>query len=82
MIRKIISGGQTGADIAGLDAAIAHKIPYGGWVPRGRKTENGPLDEKYVMQLMLSGSYPKRTEQNVKDSDGTIIYQGGSKTWF
>ncbi len=42
MIRKIISGGQTGTDIAGIDAAIACNIPYGGWLPKGRKTENGP----------------------------------------
>ena len=40
---KIISGGQTGADQAALDAAIELTIPYGGWLPKGRKTEDGPL---------------------------------------
>jgi hypothetical protein len=40
MIEKIISGGQTGADRAALDFAIGHNIPYGGWVPKGRKTED------------------------------------------
>ena len=29
-IKKIISGGQTGADQAGLDVAIKHDIPHGG----------------------------------------------------
>ncbi len=29
MLEKIISGGQTGADIAALDAAISHNFPYG-----------------------------------------------------
>ena len=42
-IEKIISGGQTGADIAGVDAAIFCNFPYGGWLPKGRKTENGAV---------------------------------------
>ena len=41
MIKKIISGGQTGADIAALDFAIKHNSPHGGWVPKGRKAEEG-----------------------------------------
>ena len=39
MLTKIISGGQTGADRAGLDVAIEFDIPHGGWIPKGRKTE-------------------------------------------
>jgi hypothetical protein len=42
VIQKIISGGQTGADRAALDVVIKFGIPNGGWVPRGRKTEDGP----------------------------------------
>jgi hypothetical protein len=30
-------------DRAALDVAIKFKIPHGGWLPRGRKTEDGPL---------------------------------------
>lgn len=37
---KTISGGQTGADRAGLDWAIKHGIPYGGWCPKGRKADS------------------------------------------
>jgi hypothetical protein len=33
---RIVSGGQTGADRAGLDWAISRAIPHGGWCPRGR----------------------------------------------
>ena len=33
MIKKIISGGQTGADRAALDRAIERGILHGGWVP-------------------------------------------------
>ena len=73
MITKIISGGQTGADRAALDFAIKHDIPYGGWVPKGRKTEDGTLPERYKLQEMPTGKYSKRTEQNILDSDGTLI---------
>lgn len=77
MIEKIISGGQTGADRAGLDAAIELDIPHGGWVPKGRKTEDGTLPEKYHLKEMPTGSYEVRTEQNVIDSDGTLIVSHG-----
>lgn len=77
-IQKIISGGQTGADRAGLDAAIELDIPYGGWLPKGRKAEDGIVPEKYLaMQELTRGGYPKRTEQNVVDSDGTVIFSYG-----
>ena len=77
---KIISGGQTGADRAALDAAIELNIPHGGWLPRGRKTEDGPLPDHYLLQEMATDSYKKRTEQNVIDSDGTLIVSFGSLT--
>ena len=69
MIEKVISGGQTGVDQAALDSAIRCSISYGGWLPRGRMTENGPLSDKYVMMVMVDGSYPERTRKNVEESD-------------
>jgi hypothetical protein len=80
MIKKIISGGQTGAARAALDVAIALGIPHGGWIPRGRITEKGPLPEKYRLQEMPSDRYPRGTEQNVMDSDGTLIIARGKLT--
>jgi hypothetical protein len=80
MIQKIISGGQTGADRAVLDFAIERGIPHGGWIPKGRKAEDGTLPEKYDLQEMPTGSYPKRTEKNVLDSDGTLIVSHGLLT--
>jgi hypothetical protein len=80
MIQKIISGGQTGADRAALDFAIKRNLPYGGWVPKGRKTEDGTLSEKYHLQEMPTGQYSKRTEKNVLDSDGTLILSHGLLT--
>jgi len=84
MVTRIISGGQTGADQAGLDAAIALGIPHGGWIPKGRLTEAGPLPERYNLTEMTTEDYLKRTKQNVLDSDGTVIFshgdlKGGSK---
>ena len=53
MILQIVSGGQTGADQGGLEAALALGIPVGGWAPKGWLTENGPdptLESKYGMK--------------------------------
>lgn len=80
MITKIISGGQTGADQAALDFAIENDILHGGWIPKGRKTEDGVLSEKYRLEEMPTASYPKRTEKNILDSDGTIIFSCGKLT--
>ena len=80
MIKKIISGGQTGADQAALDVAIKLGISHGGWIPKGRLTEAGILDEKYKLKELETSSYQKRTEQNVVDSDGTLIVSHGKIT--
>ena len=80
MIDKIVSGGQTGVDQAALDVAIKLGIPYGGWIPKGRKTENGALPQKYNMQEMPTANYAQRTEKNVVDSNGTLIISRGKLT--
>ena len=77
MIKKIVSGGQTGADRAALDVAIRLGIPHGGWVPKGRTTEAVILPEKYQMREMPTADYSDRREQNVLDSDGTVIVSHG-----
>ncbi|MDZ7698158.1 MAG: putative molybdenum carrier protein [Deltaproteobacteria bacterium] len=76
-LKKIISGGQTGADRAALDAAIRFKIPHGGWVPKGRRAEDGWISERYQLKEMPTGHYWRRTEQNVLDSEGTLIFSLG-----
>jgi len=77
MIEKIISGGQTCADRAALDVALKFNIPHGGWIPKGRKAEDGSLAEIYRLKEMPTTSYSERTEQNVIDSDGTLIIARG-----
>ena len=80
MIKKIISGGQTGADRAALDVAIELGIPHGGWIPMGRKTEDGRLPAEYRLLETTSIDYSLRTELNVLDSDGTLIVSHGDPT--
>ena len=80
MLKKIISGGQTGVDRAALDVAIRLGIPHGGWLPKGRFTEDGPLPAQYILEEMPTDSYRERTEKNVMESDGTLIISRGSPT--
>ncbi len=71
---KIISGGQTGVDQAALDVAIALRLDYGGYIPRDRRTENGPLSLKYDRMIELDTiGYPARTRKNVLVSDATLL---------
>ena len=82
---KIVSGGQSGADQAALDWAIAHQVDHGGWCPKGRRAEHGPIDARYQLAETPNTNYLERTEWNVRDSDATVIFtlgetlEGGSK---
>ncbi|UCD32019.1 MAG: putative molybdenum carrier protein [Desulfobacterales bacterium] len=77
MIKKIISGGQVGADQAALDVAIKMGISHGGYIQKGRKTQSGLLPEKYKLKEMPTASFIKRIEQNVINSDGTLVISHG-----
>ena len=56
-IERIVSGGQTGADRAALDWAIAHGVPHGGWAsirPHGRGWSHSgklPTDEAAARRI-------------------------------
>lgn len=81
---RIVSGGQTGVDRGALDAAIAIGIAHGGWCPAGRLSEDGTIPSRYDLHESDSPEYPVRTEQNVVDSDATLILyidqiKGGTK---
>ena len=84
-VPTIVLGGQTGADRAALDWALEHNVPTGGWCPKGRKAEDGPIDPKYPLKETPSSSYLQRTEWNVRESDATVLFSiqptlsGGSK---
>lgn len=77
VVQRIISGGQTGADLGGLMAGKRLGIETGGWAPRGWRTESGPspaLGETYGLVEHESDRYEERTADNVRDSDGTILF--------
>ena len=76
-LTKIVSGGQTGVDRGALDAAMSMGIKHGGWCPRGRLAEDGLIPSKYQLREHSSPEYWVRTEQNVVDSDGTLILYCG-----
>lgn len=72
-LSKVISGGQTGVDRAALEVAVFLEIPHGGWCPKGRRAEDGPIPETFNLIETSSFNYAIRTEKNVVESDGTLI---------
>lgn len=80
MLKKVISGGQTGVDRAGLDAAALLGFALGGWCPRGRRAEDGRVPDQYPLVEMDTDDYKVRTEKNVVESDATLIIKQGWKT--
>jgi hypothetical protein len=74
---KIVSGGQTGVDRAGLDWAIQNGIAHGGWCPKGRLATDGPLPLQYKLNETESSGYRQRTKLNVRDSDATLVFNIG-----
>ncbi|MEO5344827.1 MAG: putative molybdenum carrier protein [Magnetococcus sp. YQC-9] len=80
MFNKIISGGQTGVDRAALDFAIAKGIPAGGWCPKGRKADDGPIEPLYPLRETPKSDYRQRTFWNMRDCDGALILHRGQLT--
>lgn len=70
---KVISGGQTGVDRAGLDAALACGIAIGGYMPKGARAEDGSVPSFYNLSETDTRSYSGRTERNVLEADATLI---------
>src|SRR5437588_205155 len=73
MIARLVSGGQTGVDRAALDAALEMGVPCGGWCPKGRKAEDGRIDDRYPLVETPSPGYSQRTRWNIRDADATLI---------
>ena len=75
-LRKVISGGQTGADQQGLIEAQKMNLETGGWVPKGWRTEDGAAHwlEMFGCKEHESSSYPPRTYANVRDSEATLWF--------
>ncbi len=81
---RIVSGGQTGVDRAALDAALAAGVAVGGWCPRGRAAEDGPIPIRYPLRETAGDDPRERTYRNVRESDATLVVapadpQGGTR---
>lgn len=76
MLKKIISGGQIGADQAGLHVAKMFNLETGGWAPKKYMTKDGPNHDLRLLYDLKEhvGGYKERTWENVKESDGTIRF--------
>jgi Circularly permutated YpsA SLOG family len=81
---KVISGGQTGADIAALRAARLCGLPTGGVAPADYITSAGPnleLGTEFGLQQLirqkesLSQMYVRRSTMNVDQSQATIAFR-------
>lgn len=79
-VEQVISGGQTGVDRAALDVAMRLGIACGGWCPKGRRAEDGPIAPSYLLREASSARYPQRTRLNVRDADATLVLCAGPPT--
>jgi hypothetical protein len=75
---KVISGGQTGVDRAALDAALELGMPIGGWCPKNRWAEDGPIPSAYPLYETRSEDVAVRTQRNVECSTATLVLTRGS----
>jgi len=71
--RHILANGQTGASRAALDFAIQHRYTHGGWAPRKRIAEDGPIPVKYQLTTLPDTDGRQQTRLNVRHSDATLI---------
>jgi hypothetical protein len=74
IVARLISGGQTGADRGGLEAARMLDIPTGGWAPSGYWTEDGPDPSLAAFGLREGGSLAERTRRNAAEADATVVF--------
>ncbi len=72
-LAKVVTGGQSGVDRAVLDVALELGLPGGGWCPRGRWAEDGPIDARYPLRETPLRRAVQRTLWNMRDSDGTLV---------
>jgi len=80
ILKKVITGAQTGVDRAALNAAIKAGLPVDGYCTKGRQTEGGLIPENYSFQELETTQYHLRIENNVVISDGTLIINKGPLT--
>lgn len=78
MLHKLITGGQTGVDRAALDVGLVFGLAVGGWCPKGRRAEDGPIPDRYPLVETPERNYQVRSRRNIEDADGTLILNMGA----
>jgi hypothetical protein len=76
MLRKVISGGQSGVDVGALRAAKACGLETGGTAAQGWMTEDGPapwLATEFGLVECSEPGYPARTRANVVAADLSLL---------
>ncbi len=61
-----------------LDFALQHGWPHEGWAPRGRRAEDGVIDQRYNLRETPNWEYAERTAWNIRDSDATIVFSASA----
>lgn len=93
VLKRIISGAQTGSERAALDSAIDWRVlSWGGWVPKGRLADDGRIPSYYFpyeedaqncasgLEETSAGRNHKAAALNARSSDATLIlryHRGG-----
>ena len=82
LLNKIVSGGQTGADRAALEAAKECGFETGGWAPVGYQTSSGRDQSLKSYGLKedtnntnINQSYIWRSKKNIDDSCATLFFR-------
>lgn len=75
---QVVSGGQTGVDRAGLEAAVRLGLSYAGWCPRGGRAEDAleppGVRLRFPRLRETDEADPSvRTRRNVRDSDAVLV---------
>lgn len=86
-LAQLISGGQTGADLGGLRAAVKLGIPTGGTAPDNFWNERHPRDVEFLLACKLTQNAIRgwrgltaRTESNIRQSDVTAVFMAVSSS--
>jgi len=75
-LSRIVSGGQSGADIGAIDAAAFRGLKWGGYIPKGYRTDCGPLYPEYqpFFTETKSKEYSESTRKNIETSNATLLF--------